>query len=70
MLDSNNGGPTPETHFKPTFKQVFDPKTSTIATFLTIYETFMCRAFDEIKKEHILTCLHPTCQEVVVSFTT
>lgn len=66
VLDSNNGGPIPEAHFKPTFKQVFDPKTSTIAAFLTIYETAMQRASDEVKKEHILTCLHPTCQEVVV----
>ncbi|KAJ9070197.1 hypothetical protein DSO57_1010891 [Entomophthora muscae] len=27
----------------------------------------MKRALDEVKKEHILTCLHLTCQEVVVS---
>ncbi|KAJ9084657.1 hypothetical protein DSO57_1022023 [Entomophthora muscae] len=26
----------------------------------------MCRATNELKKEHIITCLHPTCQEVVV----
>ncbi|KAJ9055364.1 hypothetical protein DSO57_1004568 [Entomophthora muscae] len=26
----------------------------------------MCRATEKLKKEHILTCLHPTCQEVVV----
>ncbi|KAJ9072112.1 hypothetical protein DSO57_1030503 [Entomophthora muscae] len=66
VLNSNNGGPTPEAHFKPTFKQVFDPRTSTIAAFLTIYETAMKRASDEVKKEHILTCLHLNCQEVVV----
>ena len=67
ILDSNrNSGQLSEAHFKPTFKQVFDPKTSTIAAFLTIYKTAMRRASDEVKKEHILTCLHPTCQEVVV----
>ncbi|KAJ9087431.1 hypothetical protein DSO57_1033434 [Entomophthora muscae] len=66
LTDSNNDGPTPEAHFKPTFKQVFDPKTSTIAAFLTIYELAMRQASDEVKKEHILTCLHLTCQEVVV----
>ncbi|KAJ9087815.1 hypothetical protein DSO57_1029296 [Entomophthora muscae] len=26
----------------------------------------MCKATEELKKEHILTCLHPTCQEVLV----
>ncbi|KAJ9050460.1 hypothetical protein DSO57_1014119 [Entomophthora muscae] len=26
----------------------------------------MRRVMDEVKKEHILTCLHPACQEVVV----
>ncbi|KAJ9051723.1 hypothetical protein DSO57_1001989 [Entomophthora muscae] len=26
----------------------------------------MRRASDEVKKEHMLTCLHPTCQKVVV----
>ncbi|KAJ9052622.1 hypothetical protein DSO57_1032397 [Entomophthora muscae] len=55
VLNSNNGGPTPETHFKPTFKQVFDPRTSTIAAFLTIYETAMRRASDKVNKEHIMT---------------
>ncbi|KAJ9078472.1 hypothetical protein DSO57_1006252 [Entomophthora muscae] len=50
----------------PTFKQIFNPKTSTIAAFLTIYKTALRRATDELKKEHIFTCLHPTCQEVVV----
>ncbi|KAJ9062549.1 hypothetical protein DSO57_1009605 [Entomophthora muscae] len=53
-------------NYKPTFKQIFDPKTSTIAAFLKVYETVMRRATDELKKEHILTCLHPTCLEVVV----
>ncbi|KAJ9053434.1 hypothetical protein DSO57_1024283 [Entomophthora muscae] len=66
VLDSNNGGPTPEAYYKPTFKQLFDPKTLTIAAFLTIYETAIRRALYEVKKENILTCLHPTCQEVVV----
>ncbi|KAJ9076809.1 hypothetical protein DSO57_1022757 [Entomophthora muscae] len=42
VLYSNNGGPTPKTHFKPTFKQAFVPKTSTIASFLTIYKIAMC----------------------------
>ncbi|KAJ9051211.1 hypothetical protein DSO57_1006752 [Entomophthora muscae] len=26
----------------------------------------MCKDTDKLKKEHILSCLHPTCQEVVV----
>ena len=33
---------------------------------MTKYETAMRRATDELKKEHILNCLHPVCQEVVV----
>ncbi|KAJ9062517.1 hypothetical protein DSO57_1009864 [Entomophthora muscae] len=66
VLNSNNDGPTPKAHFKPTFKQVFSPRTSTIEAFLTIYKTFMRLASDKVKKEHILTCLHPACQEVVV----
>ena len=66
MVNGNNNDPTPDAHFKPTFKQVFDPKTSTIASFLIIYETAMRRASDEIKKVHTLICLHQTCQEIVV----
>ncbi|KAJ9051683.1 hypothetical protein DSO57_1002382 [Entomophthora muscae] len=66
VLDSNNGDPTPEAHFKPNFKQFFDHKTLTIPAFLTIYKTAMRRASYKINKKHILTCLHPTCQEVVV----
>ncbi|KAJ9089702.1 hypothetical protein DSO57_1010199 [Entomophthora muscae] len=49
-----------------TFKQIFDPKTSTIATFLINYITAMRRATGKLKKKQILTCLYPTCQEVVV----
>ncbi|KAJ9084833.1 hypothetical protein DSO57_1020012 [Entomophthora muscae] len=33
---------------------MFNPKTSTISAFLTIYETAMRQESDEIKKEHIL----------------
>ena len=63
---SDSNGSSIDPNYKPSFKQVFDPKTSTIAAFLTIYETAMRRATDKLKKEHILTCLHPVCQEVVV----
>ncbi|KAJ9078227.1 hypothetical protein DSO57_1008891 [Entomophthora muscae] len=53
-------------NYKPTFNQVFNPKTFTIAAFLTIYETATRHAPDELKQEHILTCLPPVCQELVV----
>ncbi|KAJ9081993.1 hypothetical protein DSO57_1008950 [Entomophthora muscae] len=53
-------------NYKPMFKKIFVPKTSTISFFLTIYETAMKKTTDELKKEPILNCLHPTCQEVVV----
>ncbi|KAJ9088938.1 hypothetical protein DSO57_1018048 [Entomophthora muscae] len=52
--------------FKPTSKKVFYPKTSTVSASLAIYKTAMRRAHDEIKQEHILTCLHLIYQEVVV----
>ena len=45
---------------------MFDTNTYTIAAFLAIYETAMKRAPYELKREHILTCLHPVCQEAVV----
>ncbi|KAJ9087520.1 hypothetical protein DSO57_1032545 [Entomophthora muscae] len=61
---SSNAGVDP--NYKPSFKQVFDPKTSTIAAFHIIYETVMYQEPDELKKEHILNCIHPTCQETVV----
>ncbi|KAJ9064853.1 hypothetical protein DSO57_1025959 [Entomophthora muscae] len=55
-----------EPNYKPNFKQVFYNKTSTIAVFLVIYETTMIHANYELKRGHILTCLHPICQEVVI----
>ncbi|KAJ9051877.1 hypothetical protein DSO57_1000537 [Entomophthora muscae] len=58
--ESANTGVDP--NYKVSFKQVFEPKTLTIAAFLTIYEISMCQASDKLKKEHILTCLYPTCQ--------
>ena len=68
MVDATLGSPfassgsrSIDPNFKPSFKQVFDPNTSTIAAFLAIYETAMKRAPDELKREHILTCLHPVC---------
>ena len=74
MVDATLGSPfassgsrSIDPNFKPSFKQVFDPNTSTIAAFLDIYETSMKRAPDELKQEHILTCLNPVFQEVVVS---
>ncbi|KAJ9066692.1 hypothetical protein DSO57_1007192 [Entomophthora muscae] len=66
--DSFNGSANTgvDPNYKLYFKQVFDPKTLAIAAFLTIYETAMCQVSDKLKKKHILTCLHPTCQEVAV----
>ncbi|KAJ9057232.1 hypothetical protein DSO57_1024565, partial [Entomophthora muscae] len=62
--DSGMGRDTPPN--LPTFKQIFDPKTSTISAFLKIYETAMQRATENLKNKHIFNCLHTNCQEVVV----
>ena len=73
ILDSNTGnssknsGIVPDPNFKPSFKQIFDPKTSTITAFLIIYKNAMFQAPEKIKREHILTCLHPSCQEIAVA---
>ncbi|KAJ9063208.1 hypothetical protein DSO57_1002506 [Entomophthora muscae] len=69
LQDSSNGSANTgvDPKYKLSFKQVFDPKTSTIAAFFTIYKTDMHQAPVKLKKKHILTCLHPTCQEMVVS---
>ncbi|KAJ9081968.1 hypothetical protein DSO57_1009190 [Entomophthora muscae] len=62
--DSSNGSANTgvDPNYKVSFKQVFEPKTLTIAAFLTIYETAMCQKSEKLKKKHILTCLYPTCQ--------
>ncbi|KAJ9055813.1 hypothetical protein DSO57_1039340 [Entomophthora muscae] len=48
--------PAAESEFEgePHINQIFDPKTSIIAAFFTIYETAMQRATDDLKKEQSL----------------
>lgn len=63
MVDSSKNSWGLSEDYSNTFKQVFDSRTFTTASFLTKYKISIRRASDEVKKEHILTCLHPTCQE-------
>lgn len=58
--EGSNSTPNPtDPNFKPTLKQVFDSKTSTISAYLTVYKTAMHCSTDELKREHILVSTLP-----------
>ena len=56
VVSANSDGGTAGggSEFKPFFRQKFDPKESTIAAFITVYEAAMRRATDEQKRNYIL----------------